>query len=32
VLDDLMMGFHRTLEDCERRMGAVRAKYAVTAA
>lgn len=32
VLDELMMGFHRTLEDCERRMGAVRAKYAVTAA
>lgn len=32
VLDDLMIGFHRTLEDCEKRIGEVRAKYAVTAA
>jgi hypothetical protein len=32
VLDEVMQGFHRTLEECERRMGEVRAKYAVTAA
>jgi len=32
VLDEVLMGFHRTLEDCERRMKMARAKYAVPAA
>jgi hypothetical protein len=31
VLDEVLMGFHRTLEDCERRMKMARAKYAVPA-
>jgi hypothetical protein len=31
VLDEVLMGFHRTLEDCERRMEMARAKYAVPA-
>jgi hypothetical protein len=32
VLDDVLKGFRRTLDDCERQMGAVRAKYAAAAA
>jgi hypothetical protein len=32
VLDEVLMGFHRTLEECERRMKMARAKYAVPAA
>ena len=32
VLDEVLMGFHRTLEDCDRRMKMARAKYAVPAA
>jgi len=32
VLDEVLMGFHRTLEDCERRMKLARVKYAVPAA
>lgn len=31
VLDEVLMGFHRTLEDCDRRMKLARAKYAVPA-
>ena len=32
VLDEVLMGFHRTLEDCDRRMKMARAKYTVPAA
>lgn len=30
ILDDVLKGFRRTLDDAERKMGAVRAKYALT--